>query len=96
MSDYKSTLNLPKTDFPMKGNLSQREPDQIERWRARDPIRRLQGWLEENGLIDEDDLVRIEAEVRTEVEAALVFAEAGTAEPVEDVLRFVTMDEVPA
>ena len=34
--------------------------------------------------------------MRAEVEAALAFAEAGTAEPVEDLLRFVTMDEVPA
>jgi hypothetical protein len=25
--DYKSTLNLPKTAFPMKGNLAQREPE---------------------------------------------------------------------
>jgi isoleucyl-tRNA synthetase len=41
MSRYKDTLNLPKTDFPMKGNLSQREPDQIERWRAQDLYGRL-------------------------------------------------------
>jgi pyruvate dehydrogenase E1 component alpha subunit len=73
-----------------------RNKEEIERWRARDPIRRLQSWLEENGLIDQDDLARIEAEVRAEVEAALAFAEAGTAEPVEHLLRFVTMDEVPA
>jgi isoleucyl-tRNA synthetase len=32
-TDYKATLNLPNTDFPMKGNLPQREPEQIERWR---------------------------------------------------------------
>ena len=25
--DYKDTLILPKTDFPMKGNLPQKEPD---------------------------------------------------------------------
>jgi len=25
-ADYKSTLNLPQTDFPMRGNLAQREP----------------------------------------------------------------------
>ena len=73
-----------------------RNKEEIERWRARDPIRRLQGWLEENGLIDQDDLARIEAEVRAEVEAALAFAEAGTLEPVEDLVRFVTMDGVPA
>src|SRR3990167_2923098 len=32
MTDYKSTLNLPKTDFPMKANLTQREPDILKRW----------------------------------------------------------------
>ena len=30
--DYKSTLNLPKTDFPMKANLPQREPEFLEWW----------------------------------------------------------------
>ena len=30
--DYKATLNLPATDFPMKANLPQREPQQLERW----------------------------------------------------------------
>src|SRR5436190_3622 len=30
--DYKETLNLPKTDFPMRGNLPQNEPRQVERW----------------------------------------------------------------
>ncbi|MEJ2622810.1 MAG: isoleucine--tRNA ligase, partial [Candidatus Thiodiazotropha sp.] len=32
MSDYKHTLNLPKTDFPMRGNLAQREPDMLKKW----------------------------------------------------------------
>ena len=27
--DYKESLNLPKTDFPMKANLSQREPEML-------------------------------------------------------------------
>ncbi|MCF8033817.1 MAG: isoleucine--tRNA ligase [Desulfarculaceae bacterium] len=30
--DYKATLNLPKTDFPMKANLPKREPEMLERW----------------------------------------------------------------
>ena len=34
MSDYKSTLNLPQTDFPMKANLAQREPDRLKKWQA--------------------------------------------------------------
>ena len=30
--DYKETLNLPKTDFPMRANLQKREPQLLERW----------------------------------------------------------------
>ncbi len=30
--DFKSTLNLPKTDFPMKANLPQNEPKTLARW----------------------------------------------------------------
>ena len=36
MTDYKDSLNLPQTDFPMKGDLANREP------------RMLAGWLEED------------------------------------------------
>ncbi|TCS94609.1 isoleucine--tRNA ligase [Hazenella coriacea] len=31
MADYGKTLNLPKTDFPMRGNLPKREPD-LQKW----------------------------------------------------------------
>ena len=34
MTDYKHTLNLPKTAFPMRGNLARREPEMLERWEA--------------------------------------------------------------
>lgn len=30
--DYKKTLNLPKTAFPMKANLAQREPERLQQW----------------------------------------------------------------
>jgi isoleucyl-tRNA synthetase len=30
--DYKNTLNLPQTDFPMKANLAQREPEMLKKW----------------------------------------------------------------
>jgi len=30
--DYKATLNLPKTSFPMKANLPQREPEILKKW----------------------------------------------------------------
>ena len=31
-TDYKKTLNLPNTAFPMKGNLAQREPERLKKW----------------------------------------------------------------
>ena len=32
MADYKHTLNLPETAFPMRGNLAKREPDMLKDW----------------------------------------------------------------
>ena len=32
MSDYKATLNLPQTEFPMRGNLANREPTMLKHW----------------------------------------------------------------
>lgn len=32
--DYKSTLNLPQTDFPMKADLPKREPEILKRWQS--------------------------------------------------------------
>ena len=39
--DYKDTLNLPKTDFPMKARLSKREPELLKRWEEMDIYRRI-------------------------------------------------------
>jgi len=36
MSTYKETLHLPRTDFPMKANLTQREPEILEQWNTQD------------------------------------------------------------
>ncbi len=44
MADYKQTINLPQTDFPMKADLAQREPKLLARWEADgtyDELRRL-------------------------------------------------------
>ena len=44
--DYKDTLNLPKTDFPMRAGLPKREPEWLERWaklRVYDRLRARQG-----------------------------------------------------
>ncbi len=34
--EYKTTLNLPKTDFPMKGDLPKREPEFLKAWQEQD------------------------------------------------------------
>ena len=36
MTDYKATLNLPQTTFPMKANLAQREPHILNKWQRVD------------------------------------------------------------
>ena len=41
MSDWKDTLNLPRTAFPMKANLPAAEPAAIARWEAMDLYRRI-------------------------------------------------------
>jgi isoleucyl-tRNA synthetase len=41
MADWKDTLNLPRTGFPMKANLPTAEPKAIERWEATDLYGRL-------------------------------------------------------
>ena len=53
-----------------------RPKEEIETWRAKGPIVRFQGWLEQNNLIYPDDIAAIEKEVATEVDAAVAFAEA--------------------
>jgi len=36
VTDYKNTVNLPRTDFPMKGDLAKREPQMLAEWAERD------------------------------------------------------------
>jgi len=39
--DYSKTLNLPKTDFPMRAGLPKKEPELVARWQAMDLYRKL-------------------------------------------------------
>ena len=40
--DYKNTLNLPRTDFPMKADLVLREPERLKQWQSGDLYGRIQ------------------------------------------------------
>jgi len=41
MPDYKSTLNLPDTPFPMRGDLAKREPQRVREWQDKGVYQRL-------------------------------------------------------
>ena len=41
-TDYKDTLNLPQTGFPMKANLVAREPQRLQKWQAAGLYNRIQ------------------------------------------------------
>jgi len=41
MADYKDTLNLPETPFPMRGDLAKREPQWVKEWQEKGVYRRL-------------------------------------------------------
>ena len=42
MADWKDTLNLPRTDFPMKANLQTAEPQALARWKEMGLYERIQ------------------------------------------------------
>jgi pyruvate dehydrogenase E1 component alpha subunit len=64
-----------------------RDKAEVEQWRKRGPILAYKARLMAEGLLDEADLVTLEAEVEQEVEAAVAYAEAGSLEPLEDLCR---------
>ncbi|MGD9600695.1 MAG: pyruvate dehydrogenase (acetyl-transferring) E1 component subunit alpha [Gammaproteobacteria bacterium] len=72
-----------------------RSKQEVEDWKARDPIARFETWLTDSGLVFADEVQRLAAAADAEVDAAVAFAEAGTWEPVEDLTRFVTLEAVP-
>jgi TPP-dependent pyruvate/acetoin dehydrogenase alpha subunit len=66
-----------------------RSKQEVDEWKRRDPISALVQQLMQAGALSESDLATIEAEIASEVDAAVAFAEVGTWEPVEDLTRFV-------
>jgi pyruvate dehydrogenase E1 component alpha subunit len=66
-----------------------RDKQEVEEWKKRDPVSTFEARLREQGLLNDEDLKRIEDDVAAEIAKAIEFAEAGTWEPVEDLTRFV-------
>jgi pyruvate dehydrogenase E1 component alpha subunit len=72
-----------------------RSKDEIEQWKARDPIATLEARLRAWGLLADPDLAALERAVAAEIEEAVATAEAGPWEPVEDLLRDVHAEPAP-
>lgn len=72
-----------------------RTKDEVEQWKQHCPIAALERRLRTAGLLDDESLAAIEEEIRTEVEDAVAFAEAGSDEPVEELTRFVYSERAP-
>lgn len=64
-----------------------RSRQEVEDWKKRDPIGLLATRMREAGMLHDQDLAAIEAEVKAEIDDAVVFAEAGTWEAVADLAR---------
>jgi pyruvate dehydrogenase E1 component alpha subunit len=64
-----------------------RTREEIDQWKARDPIVLLRATLEAAGTLDATRYGALEREIEAEVAAAVAEAEAGAPEPVEDLLR---------
>jgi pyruvate dehydrogenase E1 component alpha subunit len=65
-----------------------RDKAEVAAWKERDPI----AMLVASARISADDVARIEADAREEIDDAVAFAEQGTDEPVEELARFVTSE----
>jgi pyruvate dehydrogenase E1 component alpha subunit len=64
-----------------------RDKSEIEAWKARDPLITFTARLKARGTGTDAVLAAIEASVSDEIASAVRFAEAGTWEPVEDLLK---------
>jgi pyruvate dehydrogenase E1 component alpha subunit len=66
-----------------------RSKEEVALWKTRDPIPTFAAAMQAAGVLTAADTEEAERAALAEVEAAVAFAEAGTFEPVEDLLRFV-------
>ena len=72
-----------------------RDKAEVEAWKTRGPIHNLSNRLKAEGRLTEERFLAIDAEAQREVEAAVTFAEAGSWEPVESLLRDVHTEPAP-
>ena len=70
-----------------------RDKAEVEAWKTRGPIHTFTTRLKAQGSLTEEDFLALDAAAQAEVDAAVAFAEAGSWEPVDDLLRDVHTPE---
>jgi pyruvate dehydrogenase E1 component alpha subunit len=70
-----------------------RDKAEIELWKLRDPVAGFRARCVESGILDDEACDALDANAVATVDAAVSFAAAGTLEPVEELLRFVTSEQ---
>lgn len=70
-----------------------RDKDEVEAWKKKGPIETLVPSLQQAGLVDDEEIDRLERAVAEEIAAAVAFAEQAEWEPVEQLLRDVCAPE---
>jgi pyruvate dehydrogenase E1 component alpha subunit len=69
-----------------------RDEKEVERWRQKDPIPRLETYLRDQGILDDDRVADLEASVETEVAEAIETAEVSERPAPEDMFEHVYAD----
>lgn len=72
-----------------------RSKDEVAKWKERDPIKVFFEKMKVANVLGDADLAGIDQEVAKEIDESVAFAEAGTLEPVGDLLRFVHSEVKP-
>ncbi|MDP1900374.1 MAG: pyruvate dehydrogenase (acetyl-transferring) E1 component subunit alpha [Rubrivivax sp.] len=70
-----------------------RDKSEVEEWKTRGPIHTYTARLKAQGSLTEDEFLALDARAQAEVDDAVAFAEAGTWEPLQDLLRDVHTPE---
>jgi pyruvate dehydrogenase E1 component alpha subunit len=72
-----------------------RSKEEVEAWKTRGPIHTFSARLKAQGTLTEEEFLAIDAAAQAEVEEAVAWAEAGSWEPVEELLRDVHTPAAP-
>lgn len=64
-----------------------RQKEEVDAWKTRGPLHTFSARLKAEGKLSEEEFLALDSAVQAEVKQAVEFAEAGTLEPVEDLLK---------